>query len=116
VHSNRVSNKMWKDPTLREFWKLARRAVSCELQPLRQISRAALPVARELPRAELWREYTSERDAFRRTRRDAMATQQTSERSRRTDIKQTFIVARDAARAILSRARPAGVRWCRSPE
>jgi hypothetical protein len=75
----------------------------------RQISGAALPVARELPRAELWREYTSERDAFRSTRRDAMATQQTSERSRRADIKQTFIVARDAARAHLER-RPSGRR------
>ena len=65
----------------------------------RQISGAALPVARELPRAELWREYTSERDALRSARQDAVATQQISERSRRADIKQTFIVARDMARA-----------------
>jgi hypothetical protein len=75
----------------------------------RQISGAALPVARELPRAELWREYRWERDAFRRTRQNAMATQQNSERSRRADIKQTFIVARDAARADLE-LRPSGRR------
>jgi hypothetical protein len=75
----------------------------------RQISGAALPLARELPRAELWREYTTQRDALRSARQDAMATQQTSERSRRADIKQTFIVARDAARAHLE-LRPSGRR------
>jgi len=64
----------------------------------RQISGAALLLVRELPRAELWREYTTQRDASRRTRQDAMAKQKSSERSRRADIKQIFIAARDAAR------------------
>ncbi|CAN7697369.1 hypothetical protein LJR029_003938 [Caballeronia sp. LjRoot29] len=64
----------------------------------RQISGAALPMARELPRAALWREYTTDRNVFRRARQDAMATQQTSEQSRRAQIKQTFNITRDAAR------------------
>jgi hypothetical protein len=74
-----------------------------------QMSGAALPLARELPRAALWREYTIERDVFRRTRLDAMATQQSSEQSRRAQIKQAFIVARDAARDHLD-LRPSGRR------
>lgn len=64
----------------------------------RQISGATIPVARELPRAALWREYTTDRDVCRRARQDAMATQQNSEQSRRAQIKQTFNIARDVAR------------------
>jgi Large polyvalent protein-associated domain 7 len=75
----------------------------------RQISGAALPMARELPRAALWREYTTDRDVFRRARQDAMATQQTSEQSRRAQIKRTFNIARDAARNNLD-LRPSGRR------
>jgi hypothetical protein len=75
----------------------------------RQISGAALPMGRELPRAALWREYTTDRDVFRRARQDAMAAQQTSEQSRRAQIKQTFNVARDAARNNLD-LRPSGRR------
>ncbi|WP_256701136.1 LPD7 domain-containing protein [Caballeronia sordidicola] len=75
----------------------------------RQISGAAIPKARELPRATLWREYTTDRDVFRRARQDAMATQQTSEQSRRAQIKQTFNIARDAARNNLD-LRPSGRR------
>jgi hypothetical protein len=40
----------------------------------RQVSGAALPLAKELPRAALWREYTADRDVFRTARQDAMAT------------------------------------------
>ena len=64
----------------------------------RQVSGAVLPLAKELPRAALWREYTTERDMFRSARRDAIAIQQTSEQSRRAQIRQTFNIARDAAR------------------
>jgi hypothetical protein len=64
----------------------------------RQVSGAAVPLAKELPRAALWREYTTARDVCRRARQDAMTAQQTSEQSRRAQIKQTFNVARDAAR------------------
>lgn len=77
-------------------WRDASEILSSSYQ--RQMSGAALPLARELPRAALWREYTIERDVFRRAREDAMATQQSSEQSRRAQIKQTFTVARDAAR------------------
>jgi hypothetical protein len=75
----------------------------------RQVSGAALPLAKELPRAALWREYTSERDVSRRARQDAMASQQTTERSRRAQIRQTFNVTRDAARNNVS-LRPSGRR------
>ncbi|WP_235527620.1 LPD7 domain-containing protein [Burkholderia sp. Leaf177] len=75
----------------------------------RQISGAAIPMTHELPRAALWREYTTDRDVFRRARQDAMATQQTSEQSRRAQIKQTFNIARDAARNNLD-LRPSGRR------
>jgi len=64
----------------------------------RQVDGAAMPLAKELPRAALWREFTHERDAFRRVRQDAMTTQYTSEKGRRDQIRQTFVGARDAAR------------------
>jgi hypothetical protein len=64
----------------------------------RQISGAPLPLAKELPRAALWREYSTDRDVFKRARQDAMGAQQISEQSRRAQIRQAFNVARDAAR------------------
>ena len=75
----------------------------------RQIEGAALPLAKELPRAALWREFTHERDAFRRVRQEAMTAQQTRERARRDQIKHTFVGARDAAREQVS-LRPSGRR------
>ncbi|WP_241202465.1 LPD7 domain-containing protein [Caballeronia sp. SBC2] len=88
-------------------WRDASEILSGSYQ--RQMSGAALPLAKELPRAALWREYTIDRDVFRRARQDAMATQQSSEQSRRAQIKQTFNVARDAARNHLD-FRPSGRR------
>lgn len=75
----------------------------------RQLAGASLPLTKELPRAALWLEYTTERDLLRGARQDAMASQQTSERSRRAEIKQTFNAARDAARNNLG-LRPSGRR------
>ena len=75
----------------------------------RQVSGAALPLAKELPRAALWRDYTVERDTVKSARQDAMASQQSHERSRRAQITQTFDAARDAARNNMS-LRPSGRR------
>jgi hypothetical protein len=66
-------------------------------------------LAKELPRAALWRDYTVERDTVKSARQDAMASQQSRERSRRAQIRQTFDAARDAARNNMS-LRPSGRR------
>lgn len=75
----------------------------------RQIGGASLPLTKELPRAALWREYTTERDQIRGVRQNAMGSQQTSEQSRRAHIRQTFNDARDAAHNNLN-LRPSGRR------
>jgi hypothetical protein len=64
----------------------------------RQVDGAVPAPARELPRATLWREFTSERDGLRSERQAAIKSQKASETARRDEIKRTFAAARDLAR------------------
>jgi len=63
----------------------------------RQVDGAVPAPVRELPRATLWREFTTERDALRLDRQAAMKSQKASESARRDEIKRTFAAARDLA-------------------
>jgi len=63
----------------------------------RQVDGAVPAPVRELPRATLWREFTTERDTLRLDRQAAMKSQKASESARRDEIKRTFAAARDLA-------------------
>jgi hypothetical protein len=81
-------NLPWQDTSkiLRDTWRS-------------QVDRTPAPPAKELPRASLWRDYTTQRDTQSQLRGAAADAQRDSERARRTQIRDAFVSARDAIRA-----------------
>mgnify|MGYP001599630654 CR=1 FL=1 len=78
-------NLSWREaaPMLREIYQ-------------RQKADEPIPAPRELPRAALWREYSSARESHIAARHAAWLAQRSSEQQRRDEIRSTFGARRDA--------------------
>nr|WP_254367111.1 LPD7 domain-containing protein [Paraburkholderia sp. NMBU_R16] len=91
-------NLFWREaaPLLREIYQ-------------RQQAGEPIPAPRELPRAALWREYTSARESHIAARHAAWLAQRSSEQQRRDGIRSAFGARRDAIKQDV-RLTPAGRR------